>query len=58
MTIGHAYKACYSHSRVETGSRHAGHPGHILSGSSGSDPDRLALVTMEAYFPKCFESGH
>ena len=26
-------------SRVETGSGHLGHPGHIFSGSSGFDPD-------------------
>ena len=25
-------------SRVETGSGHPGQPGHVLSGSSGSDP--------------------
>ena len=25
--------------RVETGSGHPGHPGHIFSGSSRSDPD-------------------
>ena len=27
-----------SYTRVETGSGHPGQPGHILSGSSGSDP--------------------
>ena len=28
----------YTCNRVETGLGHLGHPGHILSGSSGSDP--------------------